>query len=71
MLLEKPESEDGKKRKKRGKKVLTKLNRSKRDEPVLAGDLLSYRPYHEIYELLSARGRLSPGVEVEVTMQRI
>gem|GEM_PF-5961085 len=66
-----PSQKMERKGKNEGKKVLTELNRSKRDEPVLPGDLLSIRSYHEIYELLSAGRRLSPGVEIEVTMQRI
>ena len=57
-----------KEKEKTREKSFNGINRSKRDKPVLPGDLLSIRSYHEIYELLSAGGRLSPGVEVEVTM---
>jgi len=41
------------------------------DEPVLIRNFLSGCTEHEIYELLSARRRLSPGVEVKVASQRI
>ena len=60
-----------KEKEKTREKSFNEIIRSKRDKPVLPGDLLSIRSYHEINELLSAGGRLSPGVEVEVTMQRI
>jgi hypothetical protein len=57
-----------KEKEKTREKSVNRINRSKRDKPVLSGDLLSIRSYHEIDELLSAGRRLSPGVEVEVPM---